>query len=197
MINSPCSKNIHLFLGIIHLLLLHWFSSNQGDASLGEIAFWERKHSQSHRYYSLLINSMVDASFVWLGACGAESDPMGTSFVNWHWCGHHLYIAGGKGIGCGDRAQSGAAHWEDSASQLPGEGDEHGKLNQQNHLPCLGQESLSCYHTHPHCPYSSSFVTWPGADSNTNGRKGTQGAGKALSLAHITGRKTTACTVLT
>lgn len=30
MINTPCSKNVHLFLGIKHLFLLPWFFSNQG-----------------------------------------------------------------------------------------------------------------------------------------------------------------------
>lgn len=111
MINSPCSKNVHLFLGIIHLFLLHWFFSDWGDASTGGIGFWERKLSQGHQYYSLLTNRMVNAWFLRLGACGAESDLMGT-FVNWHWCGHHWYIAGGKGRGCADmRGPSVTALW--------------------------------------------------------------------------------------
>lgn len=37
-------------------------------------------------------------------------------------------------------------------SQLHGEGDECGTPNQQSHLPCLGQEALTCSSRHPHCP---------------------------------------------
>lgn len=91
-----------------------------------------------HQIPSAFCNGMVNAWFLQLGACGAESHLTGTSL----WCDHHSYIAKGKGRGCGDKAGGRASHWGGSASQLPGEGDEHGILNQQNHLPCLGQESL-------------------------------------------------------
>ena len=70
-------------------------------------------------------------------------------------------------------------------AELPTEGaqqqaDEHGTLNQKAHLSCLGLESLSCLSQQPHCPHSPGFVAWPEADSDTNDRKDTQGAGQPL-----------------
>lgn len=88
---------------------------------------------------------MVNAWFLRLGAC--DLTLLWPSFVHCR----------GEGRGCGDRAGGRAAHRGGSVSQLPGEGYEHGTLNQQNYLPCLGQETLSCLSQHPHCPHSSSL----------------------------------------